>query len=91
MSSRATSAAALTALRSTLTTDLGTGRDRLADDVVALFDQFREPLLRYLSGFGLPVPDSEDVIQEVFLSLFRHLRDGKSRENLSRFVLPCSA
>jgi len=56
--------------------------DALEAEVVLLFDQFREPLLRYLSSFGLSLPDSEEVIQEVFLSLFLHLQRGKSRENL---------
>ena len=58
------------------------GRDRLEEEVVALFDQFRGPLLRYLSNFGLAAADGEEVIQEVFLSLFQHLNRGKSRENL---------
>jgi RNA polymerase sigma-70 factor, ECF subfamily len=56
--------------------------DRLEEDLVALFDQFRDPLLRYLVSFGLAIQDSEEIVQEVFLSLFRHLRDGKSRANL---------
>jgi RNA polymerase sigma-70 factor, ECF subfamily len=50
--------------------------------VVALFDQFRAPLLRYLATFSLGFSDSEDVIQEVFFSLFRHLERGKSRANI---------
>jgi RNA polymerase sigma-70 factor (ECF subfamily) len=58
------------------------GRDPLGEEVVALFDQCREPLLRYLSSFRLEFPDGEEVLQEVFLSLFLHLRRGKSRENL---------
>jgi RNA polymerase sigma-70 factor (ECF subfamily) len=39
-------------------------------------------LLRYLLAFGLPEHDGEEVIQEVFLALFEHLRGGKSRRNL---------
>jgi len=54
----------------------------IEEEVVALFDQFRDRLLRYLLTFGLTVPDSEEVIQEVFLALFQHLQRGKSRENL---------
>ena len=54
----------------------------LEDEVIGLFDQFRDPLLRYLSSFGLAPPDSEEVIQEAFLLLFRHLQSGRSRENL---------
>jgi RNA polymerase sigma-70 factor (ECF subfamily) len=51
-------------------------------EVVELFDQWRDPLLRYLLGTSLPVSDSEDIIQETFLALFQHLRRGKSRQNL---------
>jgi RNA polymerase sigma-70 factor, ECF subfamily len=51
-------------------------------EVIGLYDQFRDPLLRYVLSFGLPIHDGEEVIQEVFLALFRHLREGKSRRNL---------
>jgi len=57
-------------------------RARLEEEVVALFDQFRNPLLRYLASFGLALADGEEVLQEVFLSLFQHLDRGKSRDNL---------
>ena len=62
--------------------DSGGKSDPLQQEVVALFDQFREPMLRYLCGFGLPIPDGEEVLQEVFLSLFQHLKQGKPRDNL---------
>lgn len=51
-------------------------------EVIALYDQFRAPLLRYSLSLGVPVHDAEEIIQEVFLSLFRHLRLGRSRKNL---------
>ncbi len=51
-------------------------------EVIQLFDQWRDPLLRYLAGASLAMPDSEDIVQETFLALFEHLRRGKSRENL---------
>lgn len=54
----------------------------LENEVVALFDQQRAALLRYALSFGLTSADSEEVVQEAFLSLFQHLRDGKSRSNL---------
>ncbi len=47
-----------------------------------LFEQFRNPLLRYVLSFGVSVHDAEEVTQEVFLSLFRHLQRGRSRKNL---------
>src|SRR5882724_8295409 len=55
---------------------------RLEEEVVALFDELRDRLLRYLLSFGLTIPDGEEVIQEVFLSLFRHLQRGGPRDNL---------
>ena len=66
--------------------DFGTSRHKLEEEVVALFDQFRSPLLRYLSTFGIALHDAEEVVQEVFLSLFQHLRAGKSRENLRAWL-----
>lgn len=54
----------------------------LVEEVVGLFDQLRDRLLRYVISVGLPVQEGEDVVQEVFLSLFRHLQQGRSRSNL---------
>jgi len=42
-------------------------------EVMRLFDEYRGKLLRYAVSFGIHVEDGEDVIQEVFLALFRHL------------------
>lgn len=47
-------------------------------ELTELFDELRVPLLRYLFGFPLPLHDSEDVIQEAFLSLFQQWRRGSS-------------
>lgn len=58
----------------------------LEEEVVGLFDLLREPLLRYLATLGLPVPDGEEIVQEVFLSLFQHLRRGGGRANLRGWV-----
>jgi RNA polymerase sigma-70 factor (ECF subfamily) len=55
-------------------------------EVMNLFDQFRNPLLRYVLSFGVPVQDAEEIIQEVFLSLFRHLQLRRSRKNLRGWV-----
>src|SRR5580704_6152100 len=54
--------------------------------VIDLFDQFRNPLLRYILSFGLCIHDAEEVAQEVFLALFRHLQQGKSRRNLRGWI-----
>lgn len=58
----------------------------LEEEVVGHFDNLREPLLRYLLSFGLALPDGEEVVQEVFLTLFQHLRRGGSRTNLRGWI-----
>src|SRR5580658_11272343 len=55
-------------------------------EVMNLFDLFRNPLLRYALSFGIPVHDAEEVVQEVFLSLFRHLQLRRSRKNLRGWI-----
>ena len=66
------------------------GRDSgptpLEIEVTDLFDQLRAPLLRYLSSFGLAAQDSEEVVQEVFLALFLHLRSEKPRTNIQAWI-----
>jgi RNA polymerase sigma-70 factor, ECF subfamily len=52
------------------------------EQVIALFDQLRAPLLRYALSIGLARADGEEIIQEAFLSLFQHLQQGRSRHNL---------
>jgi RNA polymerase sigma-70 factor, ECF subfamily len=55
---------------------------RLEEEVVAMFERHRSSLLRYLLSFRIAAPDAEEIVQDVFLSLFQHLRRGKSRANL---------
>src|SRR5271155_36263 len=55
-------------------------------EVMALFEEFRNPLLRYALSFGVPVHDAEEIIQEVFLALFRHLQLQRSRKNLRGWI-----
>ena len=69
-----------------LETDIEAPAATLADEVTALFHADRAPLLRYLLSMGLSVAVGEEVVQEVFLSLFQHLRRGKSRENLRGWI-----
>jgi len=57
-------------------------RAKLHEEIANVFDQVRDPLLRYLWTFGLEVPDGEEVLQDVFLSLFRHLERGKPVDNV---------
>ena len=54
--------------------------------VMEVFEEFRTPLLRYALSFGLPVHDAEEIVQEVFLALFRHLQAAGSRKNLRGWI-----
>ena len=56
------------------------------EEVVGLFDSLRKPLLRYLLTFGVSPADSEEIIQESFLALFKHLSAGRGRENLAGWL-----
>ena len=55
-------------------------------EVIQLFGQFRDALLRYVFSLGLSFHDGEEVIQEVFLALFRHLQLGRSRSHLRGWI-----
>lgn len=54
----------------------------LRAEVLSLHDALHGRLLRYAVSFGLSRHDGEDVLQEVFLALYRHLLAGRSRENI---------
>lgn len=58
----------------------------LEDEVTGLFDQLGQSALRYLLTLGLSPHDAEEVIQEVFLALFQHLRNGRPRSNLRGWI-----
>ena len=61
-------------------------RAELESVVVDLFDQFQERVVRYVLTFGLPLPDAEDVVQETFLSLYRHLELGRPLSNFRGWI-----
>jgi RNA polymerase sigma-70 factor (ECF subfamily) len=58
------------------------GKQRLEEEITELFEQWRAALVRYLSALGLSPHDGEEIVQEVFLSLFSHLQKDKARTNL---------
>lgn len=60
----------------------GNAETPLEAEVTALFERYRNPLLRFLLSLGLAAADGEEVVQEVFLALFQHLRAWKPRDNL---------
>jgi RNA polymerase sigma-70 factor (ECF subfamily) len=67
-------------------TSLAAKPSEIECEVMNLFEQFRNPLLRYVLSFGVPLQDAEEVTQEVFISLFRHLQLQRSRKNLRGWI-----
>jgi RNA polymerase sigma-70 factor, ECF subfamily len=55
-------------------------------EVVRLFEQFRDPVLRYVLSIGLSVQDAEEITQEVFLALLQHLRLRRSRQSKTGWI-----
>ena len=51
-------------------------------EATTLFRELRKPLLRYLVCLGLSSDEAQDVVQDAFLSLHRHLSAGGSQENI---------
>jgi len=86
MASDAPNAAARLVLLGAINAALPASPRAIEDEIIDLFDHLRDGLLRYVVSLGLGAHDAEDVIQEAFLSLFRHLRLGRSRANLRGWV-----
>ena len=55
-------------------------------EVTALYRELRKPLLRYLVCLGLSADEAQDVVQDAFLILHRHLTSGGSQENIRGWV-----
>ena len=53
-----------------------------ACEVTNLYRELREPLLRYLVCLGLSNDEAQDVVQDTFLSLHRHLSSGGPQDNI---------
>jgi RNA polymerase sigma-70 factor (ECF subfamily) len=53
------------------------------EEAAGLFRSLRKPLLRYALTFGVLAADVEEIVQETFLALVRHLESGKPRQNLN--------
>lgn len=55
-------------------------------DVLSHYDEHALRLLRYARSFGLTEDGAEDVVQDVFVALFRHLALGRPRHNLAGWL-----
>jgi len=57
-----------------------------SSETTTLFEELRKPLLRYLSGLGLPPQEAQDVVQDSFLALHKHLAAGGSQANIRSWI-----
>jgi RNA polymerase sigma-70 factor, ECF subfamily len=53
-----------------------------SSEVTALYRELRKPLLRYLVCLGLSSDEAQDVVQDSFVSLQRHLAAGGMQDNI---------
>src|ERR1700719_3003124 len=53
-----------------------------ACEATTLYSELRKPLLRYLVCLGLSSDEAQDVVQDAFLILHRHLASGGPQENI---------
>jgi RNA polymerase sigma-70 factor, ECF subfamily len=55
-------------------------------EVTVLYSELRKPLLRYLVCLGLSRDEAQDVVQDAFVALQRHVTSGGSQENIRSWV-----
>ena len=59
---------------------------KLQEQITKLFTELREPVYRYLLCRGLTSTEAEEITQETFLKLYRHLHAGGAEVNLRGWV-----
>jgi RNA polymerase sigma-70 factor (ECF subfamily) len=55
-------------------------------EATELFQELRKPLLRYLAGLGLSPDEAQDIAQDSFLALHKHLSAGGPRTNIRSWL-----
>jgi RNA polymerase sigma-70 factor (ECF subfamily) len=64
---------------------------RLEEQVTQLFDELRGPLHRYLlSCLSMNSTEADEIVQETFFRLYRHLHSGGREDNLRGWVFRVS-
>jgi RNA polymerase sigma-70 factor, ECF subfamily len=58
----------------------------IGSEATTLYRELRKPLLRYLVCLGLSADEAQDVFQDAFLSLQRHLASGGSQKNIRSWL-----
>src|SRR5271167_4120160 len=57
-----------------------------AGEATTLYRELRRPLLRYLVCLGLSSDEAQDVVQDAFLSLHKHLVSGGPQDNIRSWL-----
>src|SRR5215467_10699181 len=60
--------------------------DQTDAEADTLYRELRKPLLRYLVCLGLTDDEAQDVVQDAFLSLHRHIAAGGSQDNIRSWL-----
>jgi RNA polymerase sigma-70 factor (ECF subfamily) len=55
-------------------------------EATTLYRELRKPLLGYLACLGLSTDEAQDVVQDTFLGLHKHLASGGSQENIRSWL-----
>jgi RNA polymerase sigma-70 factor, ECF subfamily len=55
-------------------------------EATTLYRELRKPLLRYLVCLGLSSDEAQDVVQDAFLGLHRHLASGGAKDNIRSWL-----
>jgi RNA polymerase sigma-70 factor (ECF subfamily) len=55
-------------------------------EATTLYRELRKPLLRYLVCLGISADEAQDVVQDAFLTLHRHLASGGSQQNIRSWL-----
>jgi RNA polymerase sigma-70 factor (ECF subfamily) len=69
-----------------LAADRTSGSMTLGERVRGLFEQLRVPVFRYLLRKTRDSAQAEDITQETFLRLFRHLRENRQLDNPKAWI-----
>src|ERR1700682_1373137 len=58
----------------------------LEERITQLFDELSGPVYRYLLCLSVCPAEAEEIIQETFLRLYRHLQAGRREDNLRGWI-----
>jgi RNA polymerase sigma-70 factor, ECF subfamily len=59
---------------------------KLEEQITQLFDELRQPVRRYLLCLNVSPMETEEIIQDTFLRLYRHLHSGGREDNLRGWI-----